>query len=265
LLVPVQATPQSQVSWEVIRLTGQEKLAERACKKLRSEEMFLVAFAPTRLRMELDRVPLWRGEHVAVKQLIEDFARYLYLPRLKDSGLLTAAVASGPATINWEKDGFAYADSFDENAQRYRGLRYANLIANVDAAGVVVKPQTAQKQITEERVVAETSTAYVAPTVKNNTMSSEPAVPVADTSTSENIKPKRFHGSVSLDPTRLGRDAGQVGEEVIAHLAGIVGAQVKVTLEIEADIPNGASDEIVRIITENSRTLKFTSQGFERE
>ncbi len=32
-------------------------------------------------RMELDRVPLWRGSHVAVKQLIEDFGRYLYLPR----------------------------------------------------------------------------------------------------------------------------------------------------------------------------------------
>ena len=37
------------------------------------------------LRMELDRIPLWRGDHVAVKQLVEDFARYLYLPRLEGS------------------------------------------------------------------------------------------------------------------------------------------------------------------------------------
>jgi hypothetical protein len=59
----------------------------RASKKLRTDELYLTSFAPTRLKMELDRVPLWRGdrkESVAVKQLVEDFARYLYLPRLKD-------------------------------------------------------------------------------------------------------------------------------------------------------------------------------------
>jgi hypothetical protein len=27
-------------------------------------------------------VPLWRGDHVAIKQLVDDFARYPYLPRL---------------------------------------------------------------------------------------------------------------------------------------------------------------------------------------
>lgn len=38
--------------------------------------------------MELDKVPLWRGDHVTLKQLVEDFAQYLYLPRLKDSDVL---------------------------------------------------------------------------------------------------------------------------------------------------------------------------------
>ena len=37
------------------------------------------------------------------------------------------------------------------------------------------------------------------------------------------------------------------------------------TLEIEAEIPNGAPDNVVRTVTENGRTLKFKSQGFERE
>lgn len=48
-------------------------------------------------------------------------------------------------------------------------------------------------------------------------------------------------------------------------LAGLVGANMKVTLEIEADIPAGAPDHVVRTVTENSRTLKFDSHGFERE
>jgi hypothetical protein len=52
---------------------------------------------------------------------------------------------------------------------------------------------------------------------------------------------------------------------VIAHLAGQVGAEVTVTLEIEASLPGGATDQIVRTVTENGRTLKFTNQGFEEE
>ena len=78
-------------------------------------------------------------------------------------------------------------------------------------------------------------------------------------------QPKRFHGTVSLDATRVGRDASQIADEVIAHLAGLVGAKVTVTLEVAAEIPDGAPDHVVRTVTENSRTLKFTSQGFEKE
>ena len=77
--------------------------------------------------------------------------------------------------------------------------------------------------------------------------------------------PKRFHGTVTLDSTRVGRDAGKIAEEVIAHLVGMPGSNVNITLEIEAKIPGGAPDNIVRTVTENSRTLKFTSHGFEKE
>ena len=70
---------------------------------------------------------------------------------------------------------------------------------------------------------------------------------------------------MSLDPSRVGRDASRVAEEVIAHLAGLVGATVRVTLEVEAEVPAGAPDHVVRTVTENGRTLKVTSQGFERD
>ena len=35
-------------------------------------------------------------------------------------------------------------------------------------------------------------------------------------------KPRRFHGTVTLDPARVGRDAGRIADEVIAHLVGLV-------------------------------------------
>jgi len=77
--------------------------------------------------------------------------------------------------------------------------------------------------------------------------------------------PRRFHGTVTLESTLIGCDARRVAEEVIAHLTGLVGARVTVTFEVEAQIPDGASEHVVRIVTENSRTRKFTSQGFETE
>ena len=51
----------------------------------------------------------------------------------------------------------------------------------------------------------------------------------------------------------------------MSHLAGITGAEVRVTLEIEATIPEGAPEQVVRVVTENGRTLKFTNHGFEEE
>ena len=75
----------------------------------------------------------------------------------------------------------------------------------------------------------------------------------------------RFHGSVSLDATRVGRDAGRIADEMISHLTALVGSEVKVTLEIEGQVPNGVPEHTVRTVTENSRTLKFDTHGFEKE
>jgi hypothetical protein len=57
--------------------------------------------------------------------------------------------------------------------------------------------------------------------------------------------------------------AGKVAEEILQHLVGEMGADVRVTLEIEARLPNGAPENVVRTVTENARTLGFKSQGFE--
>jgi predicted AAA+ superfamily ATPase len=269
LLVPVQSTPQSPISWEALRLSGTDALAARASKKLRSDELYLTSYAPTRLRMELDRVPLWRGDHVAVRQLVEDFARYLYLPRLREPGVLLHAIGDGLNLLTWAQDSFGFADGFDEAAGRYRGLRGGQMVTLVDAhaPGLVVRPDVAVSQMDAERVTPASGVTPgtppgqgtgTTPTPPGVTLTSDPLKPAA-------AKPKRFHGTAVLDTTRVGRDASRIAEEVISHLAGLVGARVTVTIEVEAEIPDGAPDHVVRTVTENSRTLKFTSHGFEKE
>jgi predicted AAA+ superfamily ATPase len=269
LLVPIQASPHESVQWQSFRLSGQDALAVRASKKLKSDETLITSFAASRLRMELDRVPLWRGEHVAIKQLIEDFASYLYLPRLRGPGVLLDSIRNGLALLTWQQDAFAYAESYDEPIDRYRGLRggLQVSIVDTDAPGLLVLPSAARKQLEAETTAtqdtgASTITSDVSEGASAN---SEPTRPATATNTTELSRPKRFHGCVTLDPARVGRDASRIADEVIAHLAGLVGAKVEVTLEIEAEIPGGASDAVVRTVTENSRTLKFRSHGFESE
>lgn len=75
--------------------------------------------------------------------------------------------------------------------------------------------------------------------------------------------PLRRSGFVRL--ARPATDAGKIAEEVIAHLSGLVGAKVTVTLEIEASVPDGVPDNLVRTVTENGRTLRFANQGFDRD
>jgi len=269
LLVPVQATPQSAVEWQALRLSGQDALAVRASKKLKNDELLITTFAATRLRMELDRIPLWRGNHVAIKQLVEDFASFIYLPRLKDPSVLLGAIRNGLSLMLRMQDSFAFADSYDETAGRYRGLRCGEEvpIADGENPGILVKPEVACRQMDEEQ-----SGQTKKETVGGVTADGEKPVTTgadADRTRDRDIPPApkltRFHGTVTLDPTRVGRDASRVADEVISHLAGLVGAEVTVTLEIEAEIPSGAPDHVVRTVTENSRTLKFTSQGFETE
>ncbi len=262
LLAPEQATPQSALSWQAIRLTGAGALAERAGKRLRNDELLVASLGATVLRRHMDEVPLWRGEHVAVRQLVEDFARYPYLPRLAGPEVLARAVEGGLALLTWETDAFAFADSHDEAAGRYRGLRAGGQAAGVppESAALLVEPSAARRQLDAETPPPLPSTAEApAGAGVDAVRDAQPAPPTPEK------KVRRFHGAVTLDTARVGRDASRIAEEVVAHLSGLVGAKVVVTLEIEAELPDGAPDHVVRTVTENGRTLKFQDQGFETE
>lgn len=77
--------------------------------------------------------------------------------------------------------------------------------------------------------------------------------------------PKRFYGTIRLNPMRLSSEAGTIGQEVVQHLQALLGADVQITLDIEADVPDGVPDQVVRIVSENAKTLKFDNFGFEEE
>jgi predicted AAA+ superfamily ATPase len=262
-LVPSQASPQAPVELQVVKLTTGEGLAVRASQKLKKDELLIVEFAGTMLRKAMDDVPLWRSDHVALRQLAEDFSRYVYLPRLAGPDVLIRAAQDGLGRLTWNPETFAYADRFDEEAGSFVGLRVGEQVRlSPDSAGVLVKPEVALRQIEALR-------ASQRPADRPPIEEAEAEPDRHATSTAPPVEArvvlKRFHGSVELSPDRLGRDAGAIAEEIVQHLAIQKGARVRVTLEIEAALPNGAPDTLVRTVTENAKTLKFRTQGFEEE
>jgi len=265
LLVPEQKDPHAPITWQAIRLTGADPLAVRASRKLKGEELVVGVLGSTILRKLLDEVPLWRGNHVPVRQLVDDFARYLYLPRLAGPQVLLRAIADGVALLTWETDSFALAEGFDEDTARYRGLRARQLVTlSPESHDLVVKPEVAARQLAAEAAAPLSAvTASAAPSPAGTAPS--PAAPGPGSPAPAARPLKRFHGTVRLDPTRLGRDAARIAEEVVSHFAGQGDAKVTVTLEIDAMLATPASEQLIRTVTENSSALKFSNYAFEEE
>jgi predicted AAA+ superfamily ATPase len=259
VLLPSQTSSDPEVAWEETRVSGQDALAARVSKKLRNDEGLITEYSGTRLRMDLDRIPLWRADHVGLKQLWSDYSQYLYLPRLRDCAVLLDAVRQGVALLTWNPDTFAYASAFDEANGRYIGLVGGQHAAVVmDAASVLVKPECASRQVDAEHVPSGTDRGEQ-PSRKGAEAAAGGGQPGAD---SEPGAPTRFYGRISLEPVRMLRDLGEIAEAIVAQL-GRADADIKITVEVEARATEGFPDEVRRTVSENARTLKFESHEFE--
>jgi predicted AAA+ superfamily ATPase len=266
LLVPEQTTPQAPMVWKSFRLNSSDGLAARAFKRLRADEALLLSFGASMLRKLLDDVPLWRAEHVPVRQLIEDFARYPYLPRLANPQVLLQTVRDGVSALTWQADTFAWAEGYDERAQRYLGLCGGRLPPESGLeAGLLVEPDVAHAQMLAAQEAMSGSRGIEDVPVRAGAGSTLHSIPLPDT-TNTRQRLQRFHGTVTLDPTRVGRDAGRVAEEVLAHLLALPGAQAQVFLEVQVSGFDDVNEQVQRTVTENARTLKFEpGGGFESE
>ncbi len=185
--------------------------------------------------------------------------------------MLIEAIRDGAKSLAWSQDGFAYADRYDADAKRYRGLIGGQLaMVALNPETVVVKPTVAQIQIAADQAPP--------PAPSNGTDPVDiPPVPSGDGSGSGTVvispkpvpstatKPKRFFGSVAVNPQRLALDAATIAKELVAHLTALPGASAEIQLDITIRVPGGVPDNVVRTVTENARTLKFTSADFDAE
>ncbi|PDW04129.1 Swt1 family HEPN domain-containing protein [Candidatus Viridilinea mediisalina] len=287
LLVPIQGKgsdqkpdPFAPIEWDEMRLQGSDPIILRTSKRMQHNGQLIPKFGGIPLRLELDRIPLWQGDHVAVKQLADYFASYLYLPRLKATDVLLGAISQGLSMLTWETESFAYAERYDEASGRYQGLIYAEgRSIPLDEHGVIVKPAAVQRQIAADEAARRNAEAAQQQHAEGYPTASAPGEPSAEarigaTGYSSSVaaapnpavrprRMRRYYGSARLNTLKVATEASNIAAEILQHLAGLPGAKVHVSLEIAAELPEGAPDHVVRTVTENSRVLKLESYGFE--
>jgi len=257
LLVPTQEGTEP-IQWRVTKFASNQidsmgELPARASNSLTKDELLLTRWSPASLSLELDRY-IWKDnrQDIAIRDLWELLATYVYLPRLRNQETLLEAIKDGAASTDY----FGYATSKNADGT-YAGLAFGRRASVfMDDLGVVVRKDLAASVQPD----ATDGTGKISePPPKGGGTAVLPPVVTPD------AKPRRFHGAIRLNPQRLSSAAGQVGEEIIQHIAGLVDSEVDIVLEISARVPDGIPDRVVRTVSENATTLKFEHFEFESE
>jgi hypothetical protein len=170
---------------------------------------------------------------------------------------------------------FGYAQAVTVSG-RYEGLRFgeAGVTVYMDESSVLVHPDAARRQIEAEKTepdpdyprgtggeggIGEGGTGEG--TEETNGGGTEG--PIISLPPREEL-PRSFRGVVDIDPARLGGSAGAISQEVVQRLASIMGSNVRVTLEIQADVPDGIPEKVEHDVSENCDTLRFREYDFRR-
>jgi len=275
LLVPYidKNVDMKTIVWDATRISGgNDGIIAKAAKRMLHNETIITQWAPALLLMELDNV-LWReSDNISIKKLWEYLCSYCYLPRLANEKVLEEAIRAGLNSAEY----FAFASGFDDT--RYIDLKFNQYVGIVERSGYLVKVDIARKQLADEAARREAeSTAQSgsgaviqAPDDGGISTIADPSPgsggehdAVCEKPVPETRKNKRFFMSADLDTTRINRDVQKYVEEIIQHLTSAAGAKVSVSLEVEAESADGFTQQTVRAISENCRTMRVRDSGFE--
>ena len=218
---------------------------------------------------ELQR--LWPDDraHLAVSEIAKWYGTYLYLPKLRDEVVLKTVIRDAVGNM---APAFGYAERFDPASGKYDGLIWAKAPPDPMAAtAVLVKAEVVHEH--QRPVIVKP---IEPPTEGGATFDGGPdrgggpvvgpgggPAPTPTPGPTKTRKQRRFYGSVEIDMVRPVKSFEKILNEVVQHLQETPRAKVKLTIEIEAEAPDGFDDTDVGVIRDNTRDLKFKVGGFD--
>jgi len=260
---------------------AETRLAVRAAKKFTdADELRSEVYAPALIRVTLDRFlfSIWNQGHITVEQLWDFHASYLYLPRLRDIGVLLRGVETVLSEITGAET-FWLATGYDPETGTYLGLLEPLVDADAgfhaEFSTLLVRPEIARLQREREAEIRD-DTSGSAPFNPRT-----PGVPATPASASAVVSERgRGRAPVSgapgkvanvgyrarhfLDPAGdLHSELRSIAEEIVDNLLQGEPDVLDITVEVVAKKYAGFDDRTVRNVTENARTLDISESGFE--
>ncbi len=265
LLCPSQENPTGKPSVEVAALNttgaalGPE--IERVCL---DNEWVIATWSPIHLRTKLKEL-YWKADKPAVKaaDFWEDTLRYLYLPRLKDRGVIAQAIVKGAGTHDF------FGTAYGEHDGKFDGFKLGDSNVQFDDTLLLIEPEAAARyalSITPPALPPGVTAKPIndAPTVIPPTPGITPPGQLPGLGTPGGApKSRSFHGNVSVNAATAKLRLVAIADEIIATLAADPNAEVSVTVEIQANFPSGAKDQTKRAVSENAKTLGFKNADWE--
>jgi predicted AAA+ superfamily ATPase len=260
LLCPTQDDPTAKViTVEAFQLntssgTPSSEL-ERVCKE---NELVIDVWSPIHLRTKLKEL-YWKGQRAMVSAATfwEDSLRYVYLPRFKSRDVLNLAISSGAASDEF------FGTAYGQSGAKYEGFKLGDAIPSVDGTLLLIEPGAAKKYALEHTPTISSLPVSGDEEQASKSKSELKIGGVGAVPATSSAQPKAFHGSVDVSATLAKSKLNSIAEEVISLLTQDPNAVVKVTVEISAEFPNGASDSIKRSVSENTSNLGFKVRGWE--
>jgi hypothetical protein len=237
---------------------------ERVCI---DNELVIVTWSPIHLRAKLKELYWKGGQNTAnAAAFFEDTLRYLYMPRLKSREVLAQAIHTGAAS----KDFFGTA--YGQTDGKFEGFALGNGSVVFDDTLLVIETEAARAY--EE--VNRTKPAVTDAGASQTTATDGGSIPVPKDATrgrmtdsegkpfaSAPSRAKTFFGAADIPTATAKMRLVQLADEIVSVLASDPNATVRLTVEISADFPGGASDTVKRAVSENARSLGLKTADWE--
>ncbi len=269
LLCPAQYAATEKPVIEAFQLnTGTPSLNNEIERVCRENELIIDTWAAVHLHARLTEL-YWKGETVDVQAMKfwEDSLRYLYLPRLKNKYVLEKAINAGAASQDY------FGIAYGKKDNRYEGFAFGKAIAQLDDTLLLISPPAAKKYA--EQLEAEKKATSPAQQGTGPDYTAVPQPPATGKVSLSGGQPdisgggaaknqsQSFIGTVEVNPAKAKLSLAEVADEVISLLTQIPDAEIKITLEINANFPGGISEDKKRPISENANSLNFKNKTWE--
>jgi predicted AAA+ superfamily ATPase len=260
LLLPQEVYPDSPnaargFDLETVALTNRandpEPLPQLTWRKCQADGLIVSELGV----LDNDLAKVWQASqpHVAVRQLRDWFAQFPYLSKLRDPQVLAKAIS---VALKRTDAKYAIADRFDEANGEYVGLQLSKLVEiNFNSEMVLLRREVAEAQLANET-----------PRQPESPDGGDDGTEVQKPSRVETRpRPRRFYAKIALDPNRPTPQVSNIAQSILSELDRVRGTRMTLTLDIDAETPNGFPEDVENHVRDNAADLRITDFGFEGE